>query len=122
MGNTSSKALRPVKLLMQKLSSQPTGHSRASPGSRISTWIFLANMLTTLSLHNYLFSVLILDQARDLPYKRIGKVSAGCPKGTPETQGFSPNPAIAGKWKTNFFCGGILLDPGVVPAQEEKPR
>ena len=58
-GRTSSKAVRPVKLLMQKLSSQPTGHSLASPGSSTSIWIFLANILITLSLHNHLGRVVI---------------------------------------------------------------
>ena len=46
IGKASSRALRPVKLRIQKLSSHATGHPRTSPGSKISTRIFLANMLT----------------------------------------------------------------------------
>src|SRR2546426_896875 len=44
-GRVSSNAERPVKLRMQKLSSQATGQSRGPSGSMTSTRIFLANMV-----------------------------------------------------------------------------
>ena len=73
MGSKSSKALRPVKFLMQKLSSHASGHSLGVPGLRTSTWILLANMLITLSLHNSFVQRIILNWPPTSHYVQTGR-------------------------------------------------